>query len=280
MDLRQLFEQELAYNEVDRTPQNIDPGNSFSEVDLSSNHFVTSNLVYLFSGPPKHKMSLANPTLLKPVGFCNGLNISANKMWQPWMELGVKEIKHIPTRTQLSLNVNRLLSSHNNILQAFYKWLIISMYRLKDGKTPDLQRKNIQADFNFRSAPNYAIKNREASKSADGRKILRQPFLSNNFNNLSSEFFNSPFGLLVVELDNFNHIAGAAYLENVKIETHGKQYTAQSAALFENVSCRFSSLEPATITSLGVVWPETSYMFKKARSILQDVPAENDDSLA
>lgn len=220
---------ETLLNSLGSSEQNsissFDVANRFADVDLTGGDFVGSSNVLVFSGPPLLDQALKNKEILRPVGLINSLGISVNKQYFPWTEMGYKYMRAVPHKISYNLNMGRLIASSGDIMFALYQWAIVQMKR----------RGLIDANINFSEEVGVNPEDPNSNAKLDS---------FTHFHNLGSEFFNMPFGLLLISMNNYYKVLSTEYVELCKVLGKGKQIS-DSPITMENIQILATRIRPA-----------------------------------
>ncbi len=236
MDLKTLCRAYIPNNVAKQDSMfSLDPANRNAEFALSPGDYVTGETTALFSGPPTLFQALQNTEALKPVGMCTGLQVQVNNNLIPWVELNARYARSIIGRTSSSLVLARLAQNHNSLLYSLYRWSTALLLTQKNYHQENFALSEI---YSFSEAPGYHTAQADSRFAPGSKEVYMQNKSNRQFNNLGSEYFRQPFGLAILEMDQFYNIVGVMYAQNCKVTTWGKSYSG-SNPVSENtqISC-------------------------------------------
>jgi len=198
------------------------------ESDDDPNNVASSEATFVFSGPPVLKRSYTTyyapdgtqknnpyaakllPSLLKPIGAVQQINVQAGKQIIPFRELGSKLLRQAAGSTQYSGSMSRVLTRQNNLKYAFYRWLFEGLI----GKDDKLNLARVPSDNN------------------------------KQFIGLESEVYNIPFGLLILVGSAGGKVIQAEYLEKCHIASDGSSKQVGNTLIVDNVQFTVSRSIP------------------------------------
>jgi len=230
----------------------FDPYNKSVEVDLSAGDFISGETVLLMSGPPTLDMALniligtktrvGNPNALKTIGLTVNANIQDSKQYSTWDEQGFSGYRAVPNKTSTNLTLQRVRSNHNSLMYACYRWLIAAMQTNQSGGVEQINHMlfGSPSSLVFQSYPGFV------ATINNGKTVLAD----RHYDNLMSEFFLFPFGVLSLELDHYMNIVTAFYFENCKAVTLSRTIS-ESPLIVEGVQIQATKKLPA----LGLNFP-------------------------
>jgi hypothetical protein len=181
----------------------------------------------------------------------------------PVRELNVKEYCKVPGVLGYSIQLSRILNGHNSVLYSIYRWLEVmlrDMINTAKAKEIDMKTYPFQftlpifvdyaADkykgenkFDFIDLPGYFTDRADTSEIPRSSKAFSNNISSRHYNSLASEYFNTPFGLMVLELDGYNYISSALYCENCLVDNLSQSITPQGM-LTENLAITPKNIKP------------------------------------
>lgn len=170
----------------------------------------------LFAGPARFTGLSGDSSVLTPIGLTDNIAISSNPQLARLFEIGSNRSFFTRGKTTHSLQLGKMLSDQKNILAA----LSAKAYRptLNDGGL---------------GAP-----------GAEGA-------MSEVMMNLDSEFFNIPFGLLILFKtrggnDGYGKVLAGVYLEYCMFASYSTQIVSQSPVIVENVAIEYDRPVPVS----------------------------------
>ena len=248
MDLRTLFKTKIASQKqvVDSLGSGGLPlfNNDSVEMDLIANDMVVVENCLIFSAPPLQQMAILNQDLVKVVGACIGLSYSQQRSEIGWDELNNKNTGSVPDKFSYGIQLSRLESNHNSVLYTLYRWLTLVILR-SQGKDPVLSPfygTSNSTQWVFNENPGYVTDRTSPFYSQNDAEAYNKNLSVRHFNNLASDYFNVPFGLVILDRDAGYNTVGAIYAENCKVLNLGKSYG--DPVVTEGVSIRCKRMIP------------------------------------
>jgi hypothetical protein len=227
----------------------LDPFNRYAEIDLSINDYINYQTCLLFSGPPRLLDVIKNREMVKPVGLCINFFLQSEKKYVVWDELNSDEERHIPGKTRISMQLGRIMTNHNSLLYALYRWLTVTLLTKEKQQDSNLGLGQLLPFINY---PGFATRQANSSYPPDSDKAFAHNRSNRHYHNLHSELFHMPFGFLVVKLDGFLNLVDAIYVENCKVRVNN--FSIQDAPLIvENASILCSKVRPANGLTLKTI---------------------------
>ena len=170
----------------------------------------------LFAGPSRFSGLAGNAQSLTPIGLADNIAMSANPQLARLFEIGSNRSFFTRGKTMHSLQMGKMLADQKNILAAL---------------SQQAYRPNINA----------------GGQGAPGATSPNPDIMMN----LDSEYFNIPFGLLLLFKtqgggDGFGKILTAVYLEYCMFSSYNFQVSSQSPVIVENVSIEFDRPVPVS----------------------------------
>lgn len=162
------------------------------------------------------RFTSVNPSELIPIGLTDNIAISSNPTLARLFEIGSNRSFFTRGKTMHSLQLSRMLADQGNVLEALSK----NAYR------PAVSDKGL------------------SSSGADGSDIKM---------NLDSEYFNVPFGLLILfktrggGSEGYGKTLSAVYLEYCMFSNYQFGIASQSPVIQENVAIEFDRIVPVSI---------------------------------
>lgn len=214
------------------------------EVNLTSGDFVTGEKCLLFSGPPTLDLAVRNLdfNVIKSIGLVLNASVQQSTQFVPWDELGIGYTSFIANKTNVNLSLGRARTNHNSFNYACYRWLI------------DLSRRSTLADklintgtgarqtksrFDFLSYPGYV---QEKPVGKDG--ATSEDVSNKHWDNIRSEFMLFPFGLYMIEMDDWLNVVSGLYFENCVIPVNMRNI-GESPLILESINIMCRNVEPA-----------------------------------
>lgn len=202
------FKNKIPSNFLDNL---LHPLDEYPEIDTLGHEYITGDTVLLFSSPPTLKATLHNLKRVNTIGLGSNIMLNSNKTVIPATELNMKYEYFVPGRVNNTINFSRILTSENNILNVFYKWLL------------EYLEKTFKNNISFLESP-----------YGNNKKHLTS---------LGSELFLVPFGLIIVELDGLENFVAGFFAENCKILNHSFGVN-ESPVIIENINIQCQAILP------------------------------------
>lgn len=275
MDLKSLLRSSAGLIPTDRDVDSLsflDPDNRYPEIDLTINDFINYQTCLLFSGPTRLVEAIKNQEMIKPAGLCINFSLQSEKQYTIWVELNSDEERHIPGRTRSSFQLGRVLSNHNSLLYAMYRWLTVALLTKEKQQNSNLGLSQV---LPFIDAPGFATRQADSSYPADSAQAFNHNRANRHFNNLYSPMFHFPFGFLVVKLDGFMKMVDAIYIENCKIRIQNETID-QNPFILENAAVLCSKVKAANGLTIKTVQKGTYKLFTEQGGITNSSVNIND----
>lgn len=167
-----------------------------------------------------------------PVGIVQNINLSHNRAFQRFWELGSERSYFVSGRTMGQLALSRIMYHGPSLLRALYAYY-------QDLLPPTV-------------VP-FVFKNAGASTVANPHNVKIPPGYENVFLNLASDLFSQPVGLLLYFRDSNEDTVGAIYLEACYVPSHTIATDAGGTVIQENVSVQFERAVPVAVAALALI---------------------------
>ena len=170
----------------------------------------------LFAGPARFTGLAGDASILTPIGLTDNISMSTNPQLARLFEIGSNRSFFTRGKSASSLTMGKMLADQENILYALSQ----QAYR------PPLNNCGPGAGGATSPNPNIMM-------------------------NLDSEYFNVPFGLMMIFKtrgggDGYGKILTAVYLEYCMFSSYNFQVVSQSPVIVENVSIEFDRPVPVS----------------------------------
>lgn len=170
-----------------------------------------------------------------PVGIVQNINLSHNRAFQRFWELGSERSYFVSGRTMGQMSLGRIMYHGPSLLRMLYAYY-------QDLVSPTI------VPFVF---PNPGVEN-----MANEHNVKIPPGYENLFINLASDLFSQPVGLLLYFRDSNEATVGAAYLEACYVPSHTIATDAGGTVIQEQAAVQFERAVPVAVASLALVSPE------------------------
>jgi hypothetical protein len=177
---------------------------------------ASSDSTALFCGPARFSGLSGDASILRPIGLTDGVAMNSNPQLARLFEIGSNRSFFTRGKTTHSLQLGKMLADQKNILAAL-------------------------------SANAYRPALNDAGLGAPGADSPNPDIMMN----LDSEYFNVPFGLLMVFKtrgggDGTGKVLTAIYLEYCMFSNYSFQIQSQSPVIVENVAIEFDRPVPVS----------------------------------
>ncbi len=183
-----------------------------------SGKFIDAKTVLLAAGPAR--LSDARPgggsgnlDFAYPVGAMENFSLSQSRTVQRIFEIGSLKSYFVPGRSIGQISFGRSLYNGDSLLKVLNKEKVV-----KNGAA-------------------VASQSRRPPGSPESLLYI----------DLASDFFNIPFGLLAIFVDNNGAPYGAFYLQECHLQGHQLSVNSQSTVIVEGASAQFDSVEPVEL---------------------------------
>lgn len=167
-----------------------------------------------------------------PIGVVQNINLSHNRAFSRFWELGSERSYFVSGRTMGQLGLSRVMYHGPSLLRVLYAYY-------QDLVLPTL------VPFVFNNIGPIAL--------ANPHNVKIPPGYENIFLNLASDLFSQPMGTLLYFRDSNEDTVGAIYLEACYIPSHTIATDAGGTVIQENVALQFERGVPVAVSSLALV---------------------------
>lgn len=198
-----------------------------NNVGVRAGNFISSESILLAAGPAK--LATAAETVLstlKPIGVCDTIQVSTQKNVMQLYEIGSRVPYLIPGRPVTQFQISRVLFNGDSLLAALTAGL-------------DLNEADYLGSVMGAPGADFPLVADIPPSSVDdtGRFYM----------NLSSHFFNNPFGLGMFFKDSESQWVAAFYAENCIIQNHQMAVQGQNMIVMENALVRCTTFQPIAV---------------------------------
>lgn len=220
-----------------------------SKVDNSSalgeGRFATGMMTMIAAGPPRLAAiggsaavaaGAENPggsQFAIPIGLVQNFNLSHNKNFARFWELGSDRSYFIAGRTVAQAGFGRVLYHGPSLLRMMYAFY------------SDLLPNTLVPSFGIDPSVTANIKNHHL--------VRIPPGFENIYMNLASDLFSQPCGILVYMRDSNEVTLGAMYLEETYIPSHSVATDAQGVVVQEQVSLQPERVVPVAVSAVALI---------------------------
>jgi hypothetical protein len=220
-----------------------------SKVDNSSalgeGRFATGALTMIAAGPPRlaaiggaasAAAGLDSPggsQFAIPLGLVQNFNLSANKNFARFWELGSERSYFIAGRSVAQAGFGRVLYNGPSLLRMMYAFY------------SDLLPNTL--------VPSFGIDPKITANIANHHLVRIPPGYENIYLNLASDLFSQPCGILVYMKDSNETTLGSVYLEETYVPSHSIATDAQGVVIQEQVSLQPERVVPVAVSALALI---------------------------
>lgn len=168
-----------------------------------------------------------------PIGIVQNFNLSHNRQFSRFWELGSERSYFISGRTQAQAGFGRVLYNGPSLLRMMYAFY-------SDQIPPTL-------------IPSFGVDPKISASVANQHDVKIPPGFENIYLNLASDLFSQPCGLLVYMKDSNETTLGAVYLEETYIPSHSIATDAQGVVIQEQVALQPERVVPVAVASVALI---------------------------
>jgi hypothetical protein len=211
---------------------------------LGEGRFASGAFTMVAAGPPRLSAiggaagaasALGGPDAnwALPIGIVQNFNLSHNKQFSRFFELGSERSYFIAGRTMAQAGFSRILYNGPSLLRMMYAFY------------SDLMYPTIVPSFGVDASVPLAVANQHDVKIPPGYENL--------YLNLASDLFSQPCGLLVYMMDSNEKTLGAVYLEETYIPSHSIAVDSGNVVVQEQVALQPERVVPIAISSIALL---------------------------
>lgn len=208
---------------------------------LGEGRFASGAFTMIAAGPPRLSViggstkaaqsvgAATGGSWALPIGVVQNFNLSHNKAFARFWELGSERSYFIAGRTVAQAGFGRVLYHGPSLLRMMYAFYSDSL-----GPTQMTVVPGVKDDMKLPNQHNVQI----------------PPGFENIFLNLASDLFSQPCGLLVYMKDSNEKTLGSLYLEETYIPSHSIATDAQGVVIQEQVALQPERVVPVAVPSV------------------------------
>jgi hypothetical protein len=221
------------------------PYGRYVQGGMVDGQFLSAAFTLLAAGPPRLaniggatgvaaalSADGAGQDFAMPIGVVQNVNLSHNRSFARFWELGSERSYFISGRTVGQLGLSRVMYHGPSLLRMLYAYY-------QDLLPPTV------VPFVF---PNPGI-----ATVANPHNVKIPPGYENLYLNLASDLFSQPVGLLMYFRDSNEDTVGAIYLEECYIPSHTIATDAGGTVIQESVAMQFERAVPVAVSSLALI---------------------------
>jgi hypothetical protein len=211
---------------------------------LGEGRFASGAFTMIAAGPPRLAIlggsagaaaatSSGASNWALPIGVVQNFNLSHNRQFARFWELGSERSYFISGRTVAQAGFGRVLYNGPSLLRMMYAFY-------NDALAPTL-------------VPTFGIDPKIPPSVANQHNVKIPPGFENIYLNLASDLFSQPCGLLVYMKDSNENTLGAVYLEETYIPSHSIATDAQGVVIQEQVSLQPERVVPVAVSAVALI---------------------------
>ena len=211
---------------------------------LGEGRFASGAFTMIAAGPPRLSaiggataasagLSSGNSNFALPIGVVQNFNLSHNRQFARFWELGSERSYFISGRTQAQAGFGRVLYNGPSLLRMMYAFY-------NDAIPPTL-------------VPTFGVDPSIPAAVTNQHDVKIPPGFENIYLNLASDLFSQPCGLLVYMKDSNEQTLGAVYLEETYIPSHSIATDAQGVVIQEQVALQPERVVPVAVASVALI---------------------------
>lgn len=224
-----------------------EPYNRYVQGGMVDGQFVSGAFTMLAAGPPRLAniggatagaaalSAGAGQDFAQPIGVVQNINLSHNRSFARFWEIGSERSYFISGRTVGQVSLSRVMYHGPSLLRMLYAYY-------QDLLPPTI------VPFVFRNAGPSTV--------ANPHNVKIPPGYENIFLNLASDLFSQPVGMLMYFRDSNEDTVGAIYLESCYIPSHTIATDAGGTVIQENAAMQFERGVPVAVSSLALITGE------------------------
>ena len=214
------------------------PYDSYVQGGLRDGRYLSATFTLLAAGPPR--LSSVSPDLAGdsgnefawPIGVVQNFNLSQNRQFARFWEVGSERSYFISSRTVGQLGLTRVMYHGPSLLRSLYAFY-----------TDVFPATVIEPIF----------ENTGYAGLANKHDVIIPPGYRNVFLNLASDLFSQPMGLLMYFRDSNVATVSAGYLEQCYVPTHNLGTDAQGVVIQESVQLQYERLQPIDVEAVALI---------------------------
>jgi hypothetical protein len=220
------------------------PYSRYVQGGLVDGQFMSAAFTLVAAGPPRLAniggatgiaavlSSGAGQDFAMPIGVVQNINLSHNRSFARFWELGSERSYFISGRTVGQMSLSRVMYHGPSLLRVLYAYY-------QDLLPPTV-------------VP-YVFGNLGPATVANPHNVKIPPGYENLFLNLASDLFSQPIGILLYFRDTNEDTVGAVYLEGCYIPSHTIATDAGGTVIQENAAIQFERAVPVAVSSLALI---------------------------
>lgn len=203
---------------------------------LGEGRFLSGAFTMVAAGPPRLAAIGAGgvgANWALPIGVVQNFNLSHNRQFARFFELGSERSYFISGRTMAQAGFGRVMYHGPSLLRMMY-----SFYN--DALPPT-------------TVPTFGVDPNIAAAVSNQHNVKIPPGFENIYLNLASDLFSQPCGVLVYMKDSNEQTVSAIYLEETYIPSHSIAVDAQGVVIQEQVSLQPERVVPVAVNAVALI---------------------------
>jgi hypothetical protein len=221
-----------------------EPYKRYVQGGLVDGQFLSAAFTMLAAGPPRLAnvggatataaalSAGAGQDFAQPIGVVQNINLSHNRSFARFWEIGSERSYFISGRTVGQVSLSRVMYHGPSLLRMLYAYY-------QDLLPPTV-------------VP-FVFPNQGPSTVANPHNVKIPPGYENIFLNLASDLFSQPVGMLMYFRDTNEDTVGAIYLEECYVPSHTIATDAGGTVIQENAAMQFERGVPVAVSSLALI---------------------------
>jgi hypothetical protein len=219
-----------------------EPYKRYVQGGLVDGQYMSAAFTMLAAGPPRlaniggaTAAAASGQDFAQPIGVVQNINLSHNRSFARFWELGSERSYFISGRTVGQVSLSRVMYHGPSLLRMLYAYY-------QDLLPPTI-------------VP-FVFDNQGPATVANPHNVKIPPGYENIFLNLASDLFSQPVGMLMYFRDSNEDTVGAIYLESCYIPSHTIATDAGGTVIQENAAMQFERGVPVAVSSLALITGE------------------------
>lgn len=221
------------------------PYSRYVQGGMVDGQFMSAAFTLVAAGPPRLaniggatgiaaalSVQGAGKDFAMPIGVVQNINLSHNRSFARFWEVGSERSYFISGRTVGQLTLSRVMYHGPSLLRVLYAYY-------QDLLPPTV-------------VP-FVFENLGPATVANPHNVKIPPGYENLFMNLASDLFSQPIGLLIYFRDSNEDTVGAIYLEGCYIPSHTIATDAGGTVIQENAAIQFERGVPVAVKALSLI---------------------------
>lgn len=221
------------------------PYNRHVQGGLVDGQFMSAAFTLIAAGPPRLaniggatgaagalSTDGAGKDFALPIGVVQNVNLSHNRSFARFWELGSERSYFISGRTMGQMQLSRIMYHGPSLLRMLYAYY-------QDLLPPTV------VPFVFPNAGPATV--------ANPHNVKIPPGYENIYLNLASDLFSQPIGLMMYFRDSNEDTVGSIYLESCYIPSHTIATDSGGTVIQENAAVQFERAVPVAVSSLALI---------------------------